>query len=314
VTSIAGAKSIAAGSTHTCVVAGDDNQVWCWGNNAQAQLGREPSTFGNPALVADGSLSGATDLAGGGFHSCAVVDDGEVRCWGLRTSGQVGTGSTSATPLQIPGAVVLDDFSTHLSGIADVSAGEAHTCARATSGAVYCWGRNSSGELGTGSSGSPNPVAEPVSGLSDVDMLAAGARHTCALVAGAVYCWGENIFRQLGQASGDSYATPTEIAGLTDAVSISTGGLHTCARRAGGSVVCWGNNDSGERGDATPATPSATRVTVSSLSASLLASGGIHNCALQDNGSAVCWGNNLYGQLGNGETSSTHLIQSISPL
>ena len=134
------------------------------------------------------------------------------------------------------------------------------------------------------------------------------------LVAGAVYCWGENIFRQLGQASGDSYATPTEIAGLTDAVSISTGGLHTCARRAGGSVVCWGNNDSGERGDATPATPSATRVTVSSLSASLLASGGIHNCALQDNGSAVCWGNNLYGQLGNGETSSTHLIQSISPL
>lgn len=314
VTDVTGAKTIAAGYNHTCAVVGTANEVWCWGSNAEGQLGHTPSTSRNPSAVDDGALTGATDVAGGGFHSCAVVAGGEVRCWGQRSSGQLGNGSTAGTPLSNASAVVLADSTTHLTGIADVTAGESHTCARTTGGSVYCWGSNASGELGTGGSASPNPVATSVSGLSGVDMLVAGTAHTCALVSGNVFCWGNNGFQQLGQATGSSYPTPTQISGLTDAVAISAGALHTCAIRAAGSVVCWGNNEAGERGDAAPAAPSATRVTVSSLSASLLASGGIHNCAVRSNGAAVCWGNNVSGQLGNGATSSTHLIQAISPL
>ena len=308
------AKVIAAGYNHTCAIAGASNEVWCWGSNSQAQLGYSASTFRNPSAVDEGDLTGATNLAGGGFHSCAVVAGGEVRCWGQRSSGQLGNDSTAGTPASNPAIVVLADGTTPLSGVASVTAGATHTCARTTSGGVYCWGSNASGELGTGGSANPNPRATPASGISGVDMLVAGTAHTCALGGGAVHCWGDNTFLQVGQATGSSYPTPTQVTGLTDAVAIAAGALHTCAMRASGAVVCWGNNDTGERGDTAPAAPSATRVTVSSLSAMLLAGGGIHNCAIRGNGSTVCWGNNVYGQLGNGETSSTHLIQTISPL
>lgn len=310
------AKGIAAGYNHTCAIVGRDNEVWCWGSNAYAQLGHIVSPPMNPSAVDEGDLTGATDLAGGGFHSCAVVAGGEVRCWGLRTSGQLGNGSTSAMGGGVVAnatAVVLADYSTHLSGVADVTAGDSHTCARTTAGTVYCWGSNASGELGSGSA-NPTPVATAVPGLSGVSMVVAGAAHTCALVSGAVHCWGDNSSRQVGQATGSSYAAPTQVSGLTDAVAISAGALHTCVLRTGGAVVCWGSNDVGERGDASLGSPSATRTTVASLTGSTLASGGAHNCAVRRNGAGVCWGNNVSGQLGNGATTSTHQVQPISPL
>ncbi len=150
-----------------------------------------------------------------------------------------------------------------LGNIAQLALGFGHTCARTTGGTVVCWGLNTSGQLGIGST---TNAAFPtvVSGLNNIVEITAGLYHTCARRSpdNAVLCWGRNNEGQLGTGSvSGPVLTPAVVAGLTDAAQIDGGGAHTCARRTSNAIVCWGDNSQGQIGDGTFTTrPSPTAV------------------------------------------------------
>ena len=219
-----------------------------------------------------------------------------IKCWGDNAEGQLGTGSTSSssTPVNVSGMS---------NKVASVSAGGFFTCAISTSGGLKCWGRNSSGQTGTGSTASSILTPTAVSGLgSGVAAVSAGGEHACALTtAGGVKCWGRGIYGQLGNGANVSSNVPVGVVGLASGVvAVSAGSEHTCALTSSGAVKCWGYNAYGEVGDGT--TVNATvPVDVVGLSSgvSAITAGGYHTCALSS-GALACWGHDQYGQLGDG--------------
>jgi alpha-tubulin suppressor-like RCC1 family protein len=179
-----------------------------------------------------------------------------------------------------------------------VSVGYSHTCGIIRGGALYCWGLNSSGQLGDGSTAnSANPV--PVVGMSSgVTAVALGDYHTCAIQSGSLKCWGYNGYGQFGNGSTANSAHPVLVSGMgSDVTAVTAGGNHTCAIQ-GGALKCWGANGNGQLGDNTT-TNRNTPVSVVSMSSNVTAvAGGLnHTCAIQS-GALYCWGYNIYGQLG----------------
>jgi alpha-tubulin suppressor-like RCC1 family protein len=206
-----------------------------------------------------------------------------------------------------------------------ITAGDFHTCAMSTTGAVYCWGYNLSGQLGNNSTtNSDVPVqVEGVGGsglLSGIASIAASGFDTCALsTAGAVYCWGYNGAGQLGNNSTTQSNVPVQVAGvggtglLSGIASIAVGADYTCALSATGGVYCWGRNDYGEIGN-NSTTDSHVPVQVEGVGGTGLlsgiasiAAGFAHTCAVSTTGGVYCWGYNPYGQLGNNSTTQRNV-------
>jgi alpha-tubulin suppressor-like RCC1 family protein len=149
------------------------------------------------------------------LHTCAVSSTGAVYCWGYNDLGQLGNNSTNShVPVQVEGV----GGSGLLSGIASIAAGWDHTCALTATGAVYCWGWNSYGQLGNNSTTDDSHVPVQVEGeggaglLSGIASIAAGAHHTCALSAtGSIDCWGYNADGALGNNSTTDSHVPIEV-------------------------------------------------------------------------------------------------------
>jgi len=204
VTGVTQASRVVAGNRHSCAIV-SGGAVKCWGENSQLQLGNPAVTTALSAEPVDvAGLSGATDVAIGNFHGCAVIGGG-VKCWGFNQNGELGNGTLEpgpvATPADVPG----------LSGVTALAAGGYHTCALLGTGKVKCWGSNVFGQLGGGAlvTGVPSPVE--VASLSGVTAIAAGFRHTCALLPGVgVRCWGEAADGALGY-DGVSSVIPIEV-------------------------------------------------------------------------------------------------------
>ena len=193
-----------------------------------------------------------------------------------------------------------------------VSGGTFHTCALTTDGGVTCWGSNSNGQLGDGTSDRRRNTPDYVQGLKrGIAAISAGELHACALTTdGGVKCWGANLNGQLGDGTNVDQSAPVDVVGLTSGVvAISAGSLHTCALTKEGGVTCWGHVLVGEltlveqeRGTGM-ATDAVTPVVVEGLESGIVAisSGTLHTCALTTQGGVKCWGYNREGQLGNGD-------------
>ena len=189
-----------------------------------------------------------------------------------------------------------------------VTAGRLHSCGWEQDGAVYCWGYNSHGQLGSpGGSvvcgdGAPcefKPV--PVAGDLAFRVLAAGDRHTCGIATdGAAWCWGGNEVGQLGRGTAGTavFPTPQAVTGGHAFTAVATGEAHSCALTAAGQAYCWGDNDQGQLGDGTSTDRSEPVAVDTDLRFVQIAAGNRHTCGLRETGTVYCWGRNDERQLG----------------
>ena len=288
---LSGVVDVTASSSGTCAVFAD-GFVRCWGNY------NGPLLTLNPSALIQG-LSDVVELRGGNSHYCARLSGGSVRCWGSNGRGQLGHGSSSSDSVPVPVTV------SNLTGVTKLAVGNEHNCAVVTSGSVRCWGRNTAGQLGDGTTTNRTAPESAVPGVSGVIDIAAGANHTCAVLADhTVSCWGENSQGQLGDGTTTRKLSPTLVPGLSDVAAIVAGGQHTCALLADGTVHCWGYNNNGQLGDGTT-TRKLTPIEVALEDVVELASQGNVNrtCARLADHSVRCWGNNGSGALGDGTTT-----------
>ena len=314
------AVAISAGNSHTCAIL-DDGTVSCWGRNNYGQLGDGTTTNRNTPNQTSSLGVGRTAVAisSGSYHTCAILDDGTVSCWGDNYGHQLGDGTFFGSYRNIPNQT--SSLGTGRTAVA-ISAGNSHTCAILDDASVSCWGDNYYGQLGDGTnSGSYTPTQTSSLGIGRIPVaISSGVMHTCAILDDAsVSCWGRNNFGQLGDGTYTDRNTPTQTSSLgigRIAVAISSGYYHTCAVLDNASVSCWGYNNDGGLGDGTNSnrsTPTQTSSLGVGRTAVAISSGNRHTCALLDDASVSCWGRNS-GNLGDGTTIARNTPTQTSSL
>jgi alpha-tubulin suppressor-like RCC1 family protein len=239
---------LAAGGRFTCARR-TTGAVVCWGIDTHGQLGgAAPGTPRTMPGADVGAVAGATAIAAGSLHACAVVAGGAVVCWGQNNEGQVGTGvtSVSAPPTTVPG----------LTGAVQVAAGSTHTCARLGTGAIRCWGANGAGQLGDGTTTTPRLSPVAVVNTSSVAItgaldLSVGDSHSCVVQSsGLPACWGEGDFGRLGNASTMDRSQANAVSGPSfTGRLVDLGRAFSCTTRSDDRVSCWGANAVGQIGD-----------------------------------------------------------------
>ena len=340
-TPLSGISQISSGSSHTCALK-NDGGVLCWGSGDYGQLGDDttysPESYGvdHPVVVIDGDgsstpLSGISQISSGSSHTCALKNDGGVLCWGSGNQGQLGDDTIySSEPYGVDHPVVVidgDGSNTPLSGISQMSSGNAHTCALKNDGGVLCWGYGREGQLGddTTYSSGPYGVDHPVVvidgdgsniPLSGISQISSGSFHACALKNdGGVLCWGSGGDGQLGNGNMASVNYPVKLQGLiplANAVAIEVGDSHACAQKDSGEVLCWGSNNHGQLGNDGTSNSDYPSIVIDGdgsntplFGISQISLGVSYTCALKNDGGVLCWGAGSSGQLGNGNINSS---------
>ncbi|HQZ84314.1 MAG TPA: hypothetical protein PLB21_01625 [Actinomycetota bacterium] len=285
------ATKVVGGEAHTCAIL-SSKALKCWGANGNGQLGQgdtkargdQPGEMGAALPPIDlGKGRTVLDVAAGGAHTCAVLDNGAVKCWGLNRTGQLGLGDATqrgSAAGQMGDNLPAVNLGAGMTAVA-ITAGKQHTCAVLKSGAVKCWGYNARGELGLGTTttmginasqmGDNLPAVKLGNGRS-ATTISAGWYFNCAVLDNrSVKCWGFNNYGQLGVGTtvnqgtqpsqmGDNLkAVPlgTDAKGMpAEAEDVSAGGGHVCAqidqpadrKRDNNTVKCWGDNEQGQLG------------------------------------------------------------------
>jgi alpha-tubulin suppressor-like RCC1 family protein len=286
------AAALAAGAYHTCAAL-VDGSARCWGRNDHQQLGNSQVENSRAPMPVPGLGGKVTALAAGFDHTCALLEDGAVMCWGSNAVGQLGAG-----PVREAGAPVRVEGLPHPAR--QIGSGGSFSCALLETDELACWGSADSEDSGGAQGGLAHPATVVDVGAA-VEQLATGLYHLCALITGGeVHCWA-------GMGSADDYAPGNtmiirELAG--DIQMLSAGAGHTCALTGAGGVKCWGENFFGQLGDGSDMT-NLEPVDAAGLTAGAvhLAAGHGHTCAALENGGIRCWGDASAGQLGDGAIS-----------
>jgi alpha-tubulin suppressor-like RCC1 family protein len=313
---------IAAGNAQMCAL-DSSGTAYCWGANGNGQLGNNTTTRSlvPVAVTTSGVLSGKTltQITAGFAHTCVLDSSGAAYCWGANGNGQLGNSSTtqSLVPVTVTTSGVLSGKT-----LTQISSDEngMYTCALDSSGAAYCWGAASFGQLGNGGvSSTPGvPVAVVTTGVlagKTLTQIATGSGSTCAVAStGAAYCWGQGVNGELGNGSATSSNVPVAVttsgalAGKT-LTQVSLGTNFACALDSSGAAYCWGLNTSGQLGN--PATAAHFLVPTAVTSQAAVSAGYLHSCTISS-GKAYCWGDNSDGELGNGSTASSSVPVAVS--
>ncbi len=288
--------------------------VWCWGMNSNNQLGNG-TAVGSAIPVQVPGLTEISQVASSLNMSCAIKEgDRSVWCWGssnrflLGNGSPYGYGSGGSPPVQISG----------LSGVAQVTLGDLHSCAiKQMDGSIMCWGSNSFGNLGNGNRIDSN-IPVQVSGLTGITQVAPGVTHTCAIkqADGSIWCWGSGAFGVLGNGVSISSNTPVQVNGILGITQLTHNAFHTCGvKSSDGTVWCWGFNQYGQIGNGTT-TNSDTPVQVSGLlGMTQVSSGTFHSCSVQSSdGTVWCWGRNTEGELGNATVTDSLVPVQVTGL
>lgn len=302
-----------------------------------ATKGDAPAEMGDSLLTVNlGTGKTALAISAGVSHTCAILNDNSLRCWGLNAQGQLGLGDISHrgdNAGEMGDSLPPVDLGTGRTAIA-VAAGRAHTCALLDDNTVKCWGDNAYGQLGMGDANNRgDDTGEMGDSLQRVDLgtgksavaIALGKDHSCAILNdNSVKCWGFNNNGQLGIGvasnrgsmpgqMGDNLPVINLGTGKT-AIALAAGFDHNCVILNDNSIKCWGSNsygvlglgntlnkgdDPGEMGDSLSTVDIGLGKTAISLSA-----GASHSCALLNDHRLRCWGYNAYGQLGLADTSN----------
>jgi alpha-tubulin suppressor-like RCC1 family protein len=344
---------ISAGDDWTCALASTGN-AYCWGNNGAAAnsitgdtiaLGNGGTTASSAPVLVSGSHT-FTQISVGADAACGVTSGGVAYCWGNNQSGQIGN-SASGAAVTVPTAV------TGLTGVTptQIAAGTSYACALANTGAAYCWGLGTSGQLGNSASATSNTaVVVTVGGSSLIPtgttlvQIAAGTATTCSLgSAGAAYCWGAGGSGQLGNGSSTAIqntavaVTTTgvlTVAGLvTPLTQITVGSSFACAVSSVASALaivgppavalvsvsyCWGLGTGDQLGNGASV---SSNVPVAVSPGSMppgttlfqISSGAVSTCAQDTTGTFYCWGTNTTGQLGNASTTISPVPVTVAP-
>jgi alpha-tubulin suppressor-like RCC1 family protein len=286
-----GAVGVAAGRAHTCTVEAA-GETTCFGNNERKQVstsGRQ--TVQRPVVYPEAGWTfqavAATDLA-----TVGLTRAGQVVVWGAGNEQVLDLGFGMPVYVPDPEPEVLP-----LEGVVAVAGGGDHACALSGDGSVSCWGAGESGQLGH-VPGATLLTPGLVEGIAGARAIAAGGRHTCAVVGGEVACWGDNTFGQCGELG---EVTPRVVAGVSGAVAVAAGRAHTCALVDDGRVWCWGDGRYGALGDGRFAGLMTAPVRVQGLRDVVdVKAGRDRTCALRADGAIACWGAADRGALGAG--------------
>ena len=312
-TPIAGINDVQAGANHACALS-TGGGLRCWGDNGKGQLGNGSTEFTGLPVDVSGLSSGVTAVAIGWRHTCALLANGDVKCWGDNQRGQLGDG----TLLQREVPVTVQGLGAGVTGLA---LGDVHSCAVFGSGSVMCWGDNSVAQVGNGTT-SPTPVTTPVSvgSLTSAQSITSFDAHTCALLSGgAIKCWGLNNASQLGDGTAVTAPTPVSVlnapggTAVTGYQAVAAGYRHTCAINGGGGAECWGGNVAGAIGDDDVVTRT-TPVAVLGLTGGVQGIDAGYNlsCAKLSGGVIKCWGDNTWGQVGDGTAAGYSTNASVA--
>ncbi|MGH7754379.1 MAG: RCC1 domain-containing protein, partial [Gemmatimonadales bacterium] len=291
---------------------GVGREALCWGENGSGQLGLGDSS--NRAVPTDVDLPGVTwaTIAIGNTHTGALAtNDSTVACWGDNTYGQLGDNSNNASPSPVTVASGAVRF-------VSVAAGGRHSCALNPEGQAFCWGDNSAGQLGDGTTVASN-VPVPSAGALRFFRFVTGDAHTCGRTqASTVFCWGRGTEGQLGVSvppetcpgTTPCSTLPVQVTTTFPQIWLTAGAQHTCSISTARQAICWGRNTTGQLGTTTTAqcngiACSPTPIAVSGgESFQSIVAGGAHTCAFANDATPYCWGANGSGQLGDGTTTN----------
>jgi len=316
---------LSLGYDHSCALH-TNGTVRCWGLGSTGRLGHgDTSDIGDdeaPGSLDPIDLGGnAVQISAGTSHTCALLDDAQVRCWGRNNRGQLGMGmGENVGDNEAPGSLPPVNLGDNA---LQVSCGHEYSCALLDTGEVRCWGHNNIGQLGRGNTDDlgldQNPAAQPpVSLPEDADLVACGRNHCCVrLVTGDMMCWGEGGSGRLGYGNTTDYGDDETLEAVppvippSPIVQLTANGLHTCALLEDDSLRCWGEADRGRLGlgdnsdqFSPPMTPIDTGLTGAPLG---IATGNAFTCAHYEDGQVKCWGENDHGQLGYGDAFTDNL-------
>jgi alpha-tubulin suppressor-like RCC1 family protein len=278
----------------------------------------DPSS--TPALATAATALAFSQLSGGGEHTCGLTTDFRAYCWGYNEDGQLGDG-TNTGPESCTGAVGPFGCSTRPVPVAgtrqfrQVSAGGLHTCAVTADFRAYCWGSNSFGELGDGTTTDRTTAVLVRGGLQFRQVDAGSFGHTCGVTYAdrRVYCWGYNHYGQLGDGTTTQHLTPTAVLGGHEFRQVTAGDWHTCGVTTSNQAYCWGRDDVGQLGnDPEKRTRLRPALVAGGYQFRQLDAGSYHTCAVTTDNRAFCWGRGSDGQIGDGKTLARFTPRAVA--